>query len=585
MPAELTLVLSAIPLAIAALLFFTPGRPPGLAPLGALSVAIASALPVLLVGRIDPSRAGGRALWEWSAVGGPTIEASYRIDALAAVSVALVLAYTGAALAHGSRVQPRHPALAALTLGVGLLAVVVVVTDDLVAATVALSALAALTVLGSLAVAPQGATARAAAYLSIGMQAWILCALLLSRNGSPTFDLGALPAIAITSGALAAGTIGALLCAGLYPAVPWSVEEGDARSDPGPVGSLLLMPAGIAASLVLVRLMAAAGAGPSLLSLPQPPDEWRFGAVLVVLAAVALTIARTAVDPRRPIAVGVALVVLTAALPELRWPHAVLIAAILTAAYAGVVSLALPERWEPIRSDLGMVALWVGIASGSDLAVAAGILALLVRASQALAGSFWLPPHRDYLVLIAGSTLFVASAVAMGAGAVSAGDPIVAALAIAAAALLVVLELAQVARRFRAADVPADLDVASGTVAFLLAALGAVLLAPLGEIVRPHVAYAQPVTQLHLAGVVVASTVAVTLARGLRRMLPVLERVAERSSPAMRALDPVPVAVGSFRALEAAASTGAAVFGAFERRAGAWLAAALIVAILAWAVR
>jgi len=188
MPAELPLVPSAMALALSALLSFLPVRRWNVLwhRAAVACVAVGSVIPLLLDPLVDPARSAGRALWQWSAVGGPLIQASYEVDGLAAVAVSLVIAFAGAAIATAGRLERRHPALGALSLAVGLVGIAVVVTDDLVAAIVALAVLAALTVLGLFAVSPAAATARAAGYLAIGLQAWILAALLLSQRGSAT---------------------------------------------------------------------------------------------------------------------------------------------------------------------------------------------------------------------------------------------------------------------------------------------------------------------------------------------------------------------------------------------------------------
>lgn len=585
MPAELPLVPSAMALASSALLFFVPGRGRLAHGLATALVVVGASLPIVLDPLVDPARAAGRALWQWSAVGGPTVQASYLLDALSAVALALVVAFAGAAMATAARAERRHPALAALLLGIGLVTIALVVTDDLVAAIVVLAVLGALTVLALFAVAPAAATARAAGYLSIGLQAWVLAALLVSRSGSPTFLLGSVPQIAVTPGVVLAATLGALLFAGLYPAVAWTADEGEATRDPGPLGSLVLTPAGVGATFLLIRLLGASGLATTDIPLPEVGFEVRLAIAVLVLLGVALSLAASARIPARPIAVGVVAVVLVAALPYLSWADVVLIAAILTAAYAGVVSLALPDHWETVRGDLALVAIWIAIATGSPLGVAGGIVALFARAGAAVASSLWLVPHRDYVALVGGSAVFVAGVIVVGAGALTSADPAVAALAVAAAALLVLLELAQVGRRFRVADVPAGLDLASAIAAFGLALLATIMVVPLEAALRDHLPAPEAVSPAHIWAVAVGAALAVVLARTVRPLLPYFEIAAERSGPAMRALDPAPVGVGAFRAIEAAATRASAAFGLFERRAGVWLAAAVIVALLVWAAR
>lgn len=587
MPAELPLVLSAIALAFGALLFFIPvERTRSIThSLGALSVVIASIAPIILDPLVDPARSSGRALWQWSAVGGPAIEASYRVDDLAALAVCLVAAFAGAALAAAGRTARRPAPLAALILATGLVGIATVVIDDIVAGIVALTVLAALTVLGLLAVAPAAATARSAGYLSIGTQALILAALLLSQRGAATFRLDLVEPGAIGADVLLAASLGALLFAGLYPVVSWSVGEAGSAQDPGPLGGLVLMPVGIAATLLLARLVAASAITPTELGLPAVGAEVRLVLVAVILAAVAVVTARSERIAPRPIAVGIALTAFVAALPLLGWSHLVLIAAILTVAYAAVVSLALPDHWEAVRADLGLVVVWVGIATASPLGIAGGIVALAARAAAALATSLRLDPHRDYLALLGGSAAFVVGALAAAIGAATSGDPVTTALGLVCILLLVALELAQVGRRFRAAEVPRELDIASGAVAGLVALLAAVSSVSVQAVARPVLGHAETLTPLHLAALAVSSALAIVLARTLRPLLPWSERAAERSGPLLRALDPVPLGVGTFRGLETVAVRGSAAFGAFERQGGVWLATALIVALFVWASR
>ncbi|MGH2379465.1 MAG: hypothetical protein ACRDGT_13475, partial [Candidatus Limnocylindria bacterium] len=178
---------------------------------------------------------------------------------------------------------------------------------------------------------------------------------------------------------------------------------------------------------------------------------------------------------------------------------------------------------------------------------------------------------------------YLAGVAAAAIGAATAPDPAVATLGVLAAALLIGLELAQVGRRYRIAAVPAGLDVVSGIAALLvagLAAVGTVALEPVArEELAPRIAM-----DLALVGSVAAVAAAVVvLARTVRPLLPYLELLAERSRPAIRVLDPVPVGVGVFRALELATVRANSAFGLFESRAGVWLATTLIVALLVWA--
>ncbi|MEK6620636.1 MAG: hypothetical protein AABZ26_06670, partial [Chloroflexota bacterium] len=518
--------------------------------------------------RVDPARSAGRALWEWSAVGGPTIQAAYRVDGLGAIAVAVCIAYAGAALATAARADDRHPALPAVILALGLVSVALVVTDDLIAATVPLGVLASLSVLALLAVAPPAATARAAAFMAIGLQAWVLAALLISRRGSASFQLGAIPPSAVVPEAILAATIGGLLFAGLYPFVAWSFE-GKGASGPGPLGGLLLMPIGIGSSVLLLRLLGAARTEVTRLGLPELPFELRLALAVLVLVGVAVALVRGGRVPRRPIAIGLALLALIAAEPAMRWSHLVLLATILTVFYAAAVSLALPDHWEAVRSDLALVALWSAIATGSSLAIAGATFILVARATSALAGAAWMVPHREYVALVVASTLVAAGCAALAVGALGVPDATVAALGALAAVLLLALELAQVARRFRVAEVPPDLDVTSALAAFLATLLAAAVLAvPLAAVVRDQLTDEAIASPLLVVGIAVAGTLLVVLARTVRPILPYVELAAGRSRPAISALDPVPLGVGTFRAIEIGAGRASVAFGLFEQRAG-----------------
>jgi len=549
-------------------------------------LALAAALPVALAPAVDPARAAGSALWRWSAVGGPAISASYELDPLGEVALALVVSFSAAALATAARAERRHVALPAILLGNGFVALAVVVTSDLVAAIVALSVLASLTVLALLAVAPLAATARAAAYLAFGLQAWILAALLVARSGAPDLLIEGLAQPALGPDVLLAAALGALLIAGLYPAVAWSFahERAGDESDPGRLGSLALMPVGIAATLLVLRLLAAADVPPAAIGLPDIPAEVRLAMVVLVALAAAVAAGR---GPRivPPLVFAGGIIAAIAALPLLSLAQLVLAAVILTAAYAAVVSLAMPDHWETVRGGLALVLVWVGLATASPLAIAGGALALFARAVAALLDAQGLEPHRQYIALAAGSAAFVTGALATALGAAASADAGAAVLGAAAATLVVAIELAQVARRFRITEVPRDLDAASALVALLVAVLGALLLLPLEAAALERVRAPELLSPAALAGLVAGATAVVVLARTVRPLLPYLEAAAERSGPLMQALDPAPVAAGAFRALEGGATRAGAGFGALERRAGVWLAALLIVAVLFWSVR
>lgn len=585
MPAELPLIPSAVALAIGGLLIFLPARARRARGLGTAIVSLGAILPLALYPLVDPAHATGRALWEWSAVGGPTVRASYEVDPLAAVALALTVAFAGAALATAGRLPRRHPALAALVLGNGLVTIAVVVTDDLVAAIVALAVLAAITILALLAAAPPAATARAAGYLAVGLQAWVLAALLISRHGSAGFRLSEMALGTVSPSALAAAALGGLLFTGLYPVVAWSTREERAAADPGPIGSLVLMPAGIAVTLLLVRLLGASGLKATELPLPDPGPEARLGAIVLTLLAVAASVATSRSVPARTIVVGAAVIVFVAALPVLGLPYVLLPASLLTAAYAGVVSLALPDQWASVRADLALAAMWIGVATGAPLGVAGGAVALFACAASAIVDSLRVEPHHEYIALVGGSAVFVAGTVAVAEGVLTAADPAIAALGLAASATIILVELTQVARRSPPADVPLALTVSSAVAAVLLSIGASAVVVPLERTAGLVLPGPEALDGPRLASISVVAAFAVVLARVARPLLPRLEALAERSGPAMRALDPVPLGVGAFRAVEATAIRASAAFGLFEQRAGVWLATVLIVVLLVWAVR
>src|SRR2546430_111976 len=140
-----------------------------------VAAIVAVALPLILATTIEPARAAGRALWEWSAAGGPTVQASYRFDGIAAVGVAVGAAYAGAGLFGAARATTRHPLLPSAVLAIGLVFFALAVTEDLIAGTVVLGVLASITIVATLAVAPLPATTRLAAvvlaYLPVAMTA------------------------------------------------------------------------------------------------------------------------------------------------------------------------------------------------------------------------------------------------------------------------------------------------------------------------------------------------------------------------------------------------------------------------------
>ncbi|HEV8054106.1 MAG TPA: hypothetical protein VGP30_04695, partial [Candidatus Limnocylindrales bacterium] len=223
--AELPLIASAIAFAVAAIILALPRRRFRWRAGGAIMASTIAALtPLIAFPLRDQTRAAGRALWEWSAVGGPTVQASYRFDGLAAIGIAAALGYATASLLAAQRASRRHQLLPAIVLANGLVAIALAVSDDLVAATVVLGVVAALTAFAQLLVAPASATARLVGFYALGMHAFVVAALLLSRTGAAAFAFGDLRPTAISPGVVLATSLGAALFAGLYPFVPWRYE-------------------------------------------------------------------------------------------------------------------------------------------------------------------------------------------------------------------------------------------------------------------------------------------------------------------------------------------------------------------------
>src|SRR6266550_8501709 len=167
--AELLLLVVALALIALAFAFVMPRRTfRWRIPFAAACCAIAGLAPVLLYVAVERGRADGQALWEWSAVGGPTIQASYRLDGLAAISVAIGALYIAAALVATTRVSARHQLLRPVILLNGLAFIALVVTDDFIADIVILGALVALTTFIALLVSPAAAVARITGYLAGG---------------------------------------------------------------------------------------------------------------------------------------------------------------------------------------------------------------------------------------------------------------------------------------------------------------------------------------------------------------------------------------------------------------------------------
>lgn len=560
--------------------------------LAALVAGIAAVVaPIVLAPFVDPRHAAGRALWEWSAAGGPTIRASYRFDGLAVVGVAVGAAYTVAALFGTRRMTRRHPLLPGTLLALGLVFIALAVTEDLIAASVVLGVLAALTVLGAVTVAPLPATTRVAAYLSVGIEFFVLAALLVSRSGGASYRFDAIRPSTVSPGVLLACSIGAALFAGLYPFVPWRYERAQARAiEREPLRGLVTMPAGAGATLILLRLVGTTRGDVTTISLPQLPVELRAATVLGLLAIIIVRAVRNGALPRRAMVIGACIVGLVATYPALHWSHLVLAAVLTTVLYAAAVSLALPEQWEVARYDVTLAALWIAIALGTPIAIAGALFLLAADALGAIGAAVWMPPHRAHLAVMAGATLTVTGLLAIAIGAFEAADPIALALALIATVAILALVLIQVGRRLDIAAVPLELDAAAAAVAFLTTVLLAVLLAvPLYQAVtivagRPFSAVVAGAGSF-VPALAAFATLFVVVARSIRPFIPDLAPLVARLREIVAIFDPVPAGLTVFRVLDVSTSRASEAFGALERRGGVWLATGLIVILLAWSIR
>ena len=590
--AELPLIASAFAFALAALILALPRRRFRWRARGAfVAGAVAAAIPLLLYPFRDVTRSAGRALWEWSAVGGPTVQASYRFDGVAAVGIAAALCYTTASLLAVQRASRRHQLLPAIVLANGFVAIALAVTNDLIAATVVLGVVAALTGFAQLIVAPASASARLAGFYALGMQSFVVAALLVSRTGAGSFGFSDIRPTAISPGVILAASLGAALFAGLYPFVPWRYEGEQARApEREPLRGLLAMPAGLGATVVLIRLLGATDIELSTLGLPQAHPSIRIAGIAIVIAAVVALVARRRPVPVPPLVVGGALLLTIALYPSIHWSHAVLVAALLSVIYAAAVSLVLPEQWEVVRYDVTLAGVWIGLALGTPLSIAGGLFLVLADSVAAVVAAIWLPPHRWYIATVATSTAYVGGALAIGAGIRGSADLVTQVLAVVALTALLLLVLVHIGRALSEALVPTGLDVAGGAAAFLGTALLALLAGTaihtgLDETLGRPFGPLGPSGPFAVPALAVSATLLVVVARTMRPFLPDLRTIAGRLRVVVLTADPVPAVLASFRLLEATAVRTSSLFGIFEQRGGVWLAALLILALLLWATR
>ena len=593
--AEIPLICSVAALCAVALLLAyheRAGRQRGWIVTAALVTGIGAVIsPLVFASLIDPSRTIGHPLWVWSAAGGPTVHASYRVDGVAVIGVAVGTGYAVAALLGARRMSRRHPLLPGALLAIGLVFFALAVAEDLIAATIVLGVLAAVTVLGTVAVAPLPATTRVAAYLAMGIQFFVLAALLVSRLGVASYRFDSILPTAVSPGVLLACSIGAALFAGLYPFVRWRYERAQARAaEREPLRGVITMSAGIGATIVLLRLIGATGADVTTIGLPQLSSELRVTLLVAIAVFVGIAALRRRGILRRAATIGGTLAILVVIYPTLHWSHLVLVAVLTTVLYAGAVSLTLPEQWDVVRHDITLAAMWVAIALGTPVAIAGALFLLVADALGAMAESVWMPPHRLYVAVITGATLSVSGLLVIGIGALAAGDPGAQGIALATTFAIIGLVLIHVGRRLNVAMVPLELDAASATVAFLAAVLLALLLSvPLyqgvtvviGRPFDPAVAGAG----LFVPAIAAIATLLVVVARSIRPFVPDLTPFALRLRGLIAVTDPVPAGMAVFGALDVAASRASDAFAVVERRGGVWLAAGLIVVLLVWSVR
>jgi hypothetical protein len=588
--AELPLICSALALVLIALSLYVAPRGRLAAGVAIVLAVIASVAPLALASLIDPAHAAGRALWEWSAAGGPTVRASYRFDGIAAIGVAVGAAYAGAGLFGATRTTERHPLLPGAVLALGLVFFGLAVTEDLIAGTVVLGVLAAITILATLAVAPLPATTRLAAYLAVGVQFFVLAALLLSRFGGASFRFDAIPPRAVSPGTILAASIGAALFAGLYPFIPWRVRVQRRGPDLERLRGVITMPAGVAASLLLLRLLGTTRGDVTAVSLPTVPIEWRALGILLALLPVAIAAWRRRRVPRRGAIVAAVLIGVLVLYPAMHWAHLVLVAALLSVLYAAAVSLAFPEQWDVVRYDVTLAAFWIALAVGTPTAIAGGLFILVADALIALADSIWTPPRGSYAVVIAGSAATVTGLIVIGQGAIAEVDRGAQALAITGLLAIAALVLVHVGRRLAVVAVPLALDgLAVAAALGITTLIGLAVSVPLYQGVT--VAFGPPFENGiadppfgFLAAVAVA-TLLVVIARSLRPFMPDLAPFAARLRDLIAIADPVPAGQAAFAALDTITSRTTATFSLFEERAGVSLATVLIVAVLVWSVR
>src|SRR5207245_5149958 len=137
-----------------------------------------------------------------------------------------------------------------------------------------------------------------------------------------------------TAVAFVVASIGAAMLAGLYPFIPWRFHAQLGGPALERLRGVITMPAGVAASRLLLRFLGTTRGDLTTIPLPGIPVEWRLFAAGLAFVPVAVTAVR---DRRLPVSgtiVAAVLAALLVAYPTLHWAHLVLIAAGLSVLYA-----------------------------------------------------------------------------------------------------------------------------------------------------------------------------------------------------------------------------------------------------------
>ena len=578
------LVSSIVGVALAAIVALLRGRLPR-----EIAIAIVTVFavgPLAAVGRTELGQDTGRALWEWSAVGGAVVQAAYHIDPLAVTAATVVAIATGIALVASSRVAGVF--VPALLAALALVLIALVATTDVVVAALVAGTAAALAVAAALFVAPVGAAARLAALLAIGVECFIAAALLLARSGVASFDLDDVMPAAVSSGVVLAAVIGGALFAGLYPFVAWRYERAAAASAVARLRGLALFPTGVAASVFAFRVIATSGLRPDQIALPSLSVEMHAAvlAIVLVLAALAIRAAPRAAIPRRAVTAAV-FVAAALALPFLSVAHVMALLALLTIVYATVASTAVVEEWSVARFDVRLAVVWAAYASGSAPSLAAALFGLVATAFALVLETIPLPKLPGAAIATSARLLNLVGPFLALAGVAFAPDPLAGALSGLVLAFAALLELGHAVREggTHARDVgerafSALVAVAIVFVVSLVASLAATSAAV--DLLGPLPAEALDLVLVALALLAVALAVVVVALPGTIRA-----RLGARGVGMLRRVlaltDPVPALALGYRALEAWSERIGAGFATFEDRAGIWLATALIALALLWA--